>query len=111
MTRGLMSGADLARSRSAGSGPGRRPTPRRVERWTGYYFHRRERFILVMRGESRFLRHTPKFCVLNTPSVDDDDLVSEIGGKMLKLGSGGSYTGGSFATKVLLRRDPEAFTK
>jgi len=64
-----------------------------------------------MRGESRFLRHTPKFCVLNTPSVDHDDLVSEIGGKMLKLGSGGSYTGGSFATKVLLRRDPEAFTK
>jgi hypothetical protein len=79
-------------------------SPRRVERWTGYYFHRRERFILVMRGESRFLRHTPKFYVLNTPSVDDDDLVSEIGGKMLKLGSGGSYTGGSFATKVLLRR-------
>src|SRR3984893_593457 len=29
MARGLMSGADLARSRSAGSGPGRRPTPRR----------------------------------------------------------------------------------
>jgi hypothetical protein len=85
--------------------------PPRIERWTGYYFHRRERYILVMRGESRHLRHTPKFYVLNTPHVDHDDGVSEIGGKMLKLGSGGSYTGGSFSTKVLLRRSPEAFGK
>ena len=62
-----------------------------------------------MRGESRHLRHTPKFYVLNTPHVDHNDVVSEIGGKMLKLGSGGSFTGGSFATKVLLRRSPMAF--
>lgn len=86
--------------------------PPRAERWSGYYFHRREHFFLVMRGESRLLRRAPKFYILNTPHADDDDLVSDIGGRMLKIASGGGHTDpGTFATKVLLRRDPEAFNK
>jgi hypothetical protein len=87
--------------------------PRRVERWNGYYFARRERIVIVTRGEGRILQKTPKFYVLNTPHIDDteqDEVVSEIGGTMLKLGSGGSNTG-AFSTKVLLRRDPDAFNK
>ena len=82
--------------------------PRRVENWSGYYFHRRNHFFLFMRGESRVLRRVPKFYILNTPHTDDDDRVSNIGGRMLKIGSGGGRT---FAAKVLLRRDPEAFSK
>ena len=82
--------------------------PRRVERWKGYYFGRRERIVVVLRGEGRILRDTPKFYVLNTPHADEGELVTEIGGTMLKLGSGGTNTG-AFSAKVLLRRDPAAF--
>jgi hypothetical protein len=92
--------------------------PRRVERWNGYYFARQDRIVIMLRGQGRILDGTPKFYVLNTPHADDDgddgegsaQVVTEIGGTMLKLGSGGSNTGrGAFAAKVLLRRDPTAF--
>lgn len=82
--------------------------PRRVERWNGYYFARRERVVIVVRGQGRILRDIPKFYVLNTPHADDGELVTEIGGTMLKLGSGGTNTG-AFSAKVLLRRNPTAF--
>jgi hypothetical protein len=88
--------------------------PRRIEKWNGYFFARRERIIMVLRGEGPILRETPKFYVLNTPHADETEngalVVSEIGGTMLKLGSGGRHTG-AFSAKVLLRRDPKAFDK
>jgi hypothetical protein len=96
--------------------------PRRVERWSGYYFARQERIVMVLRGQGSILRDTPKFYVLNTPHADDSDggdncngngngngeVVTEIGGRMLKLGSGGSNRS-AFSAKVLLRRYADAF--
>ena len=87
--------------------------PRRVERWNGHYFARQERIVIVERGKGQILRDTPKFYVLNTPHADETDngqVVTEVGGTMLKFGSGGTNTG-AFSAKVLLRRDPEAFDK
>jgi hypothetical protein len=81
--------------------------PRRLEQWAGYYVARKDRIIIVLRGVGKILGATPKFYVLSAPHVDESDLVTEIGGTMLKLGSG---TGkGVFSAKVLLRREPKAF--
>jgi hypothetical protein len=84
--------------------------PRRVERWNGYYFARRERIVVILRGEGRILRNAPKFYILNTPHADEGETVTEIGGTMLKFGSGGTQTG-AFSAKVLLRRENDAFGK
>jgi hypothetical protein len=84
--------------------------PRRIERWTEYYFARKERIVIILKGERR-LESVPKFYVLHTPhfaySDDGVEYTSEIGGITLKLGTGVGRS--AFAPKVLLRRDPEAF--
>jgi hypothetical protein len=79
-----------------------------VELWSGYYFARRNKPIIILRGEGEFLDNMPKFYILKEPQRDEQH-ATEAGGMAIKIGSGAR--GGVFATKVLLRRDPEALAK
>jgi hypothetical protein len=77
-----------------------------TERWSGYYFSRKDRFAAILRGEGP-LEAIPKFYILHAPHSDKHKHIAEIGGVMLKIGTIRSV----FWTKVLLRRDINAFRK
>ena len=82
-----------------------------VEDWEGYYFARRRYIVIVLRG-SKHLDNLPKFYLFPPPHLNENGVMMEAAGMMLKIGSGGfGGSGGIFLAHVKLRRDDDAFAK
>jgi hypothetical protein len=74
------------------------------EDWSGYFFMRKDRVVLVLRAWEML----PKFYILEKRHYGEsggDEPATTMHGVMLKIGSGG----GVFHSKVYMRRNDEAF--
>lgn len=79
-----------------------------IEQWTGFYFSRRNCIVMMLKGHGDSLDNLPKMYILN-PLIDINKQVTRAAGRMIKIGTGG--TAGICARRVLIKRDPDAFSK
>jgi hypothetical protein len=78
-----------------------------VEDWEGYYYARKERLIILLRGMGERLDNIPKFYILRTPYPNKNGVSEQTIGRMIKLGTDSAI----FDMPVLLQRDDDALKK